>query len=77
MRKLFVLPLIIAVFTKHVNAQANQSLSNLSVPTAVNTDLIPTTDNSTNLGSSTVRWKKLYTSDDALINGLTFGSGQR
>jgi hypothetical protein len=53
----------------------NKSLSNLSAPTAVNADLLPGTDNTINLGSTSFRWKSFHASDDALINGLTIGRG--
>jgi hypothetical protein len=53
---------------------ANTSLSNLKV-TAVNVALLPATDNARNLGSNTLRWKNLFESGDALINGVTVGRG--
>src|SRR6266542_2245239 len=42
------------------NAQANQKLSNLITPTAVNQSLLPGTNNTINLGNSSLRWKNLY-----------------
>ncbi len=75
MKKSFTFLLIGLVLTKEINAQANQSLSNLTVPTAVNTALLPGIDNSINFGSSAMRWKKIYTADDASLFGLTFGRG--
>jgi hypothetical protein len=56
-------------------ASANTALSNLKLPTAVNVGLLPGTDASHNLGSSTLRWKNLFESGDALINGITVGRG--
>ena len=56
-------------------SSANTALSNLKAPTAVNVALLPNTDGSRNLGSSTLRWKSLYESNDALINGITVGRG--
>ena len=75
MKKLFILSLFVIAFNRGVNAQANQSLSNLISPTAINTDMLPSVDNSVNLGSTTFRWKKIYTSGDASLSGLTFGRG--
>lgn len=48
---------------------ANKSLSNLTDPTAVNVNLLPGTTATTNLGSSTLRWK------DAYINNIKFADG--
>ena len=46
-------------------ADANDKLSNLDPPTAINADLLPGTDNNIELGSSTKRWKKLYLRADS------------
>jgi hypothetical protein len=56
-------------------ASANTTLSNLTSPTAVNVNLVPGSDASKNLGSNSFRWKSLFESDDALINGMTVGRG--
>ncbi len=49
---------------------ANQNLSNLKVPTAVNVDLLPGVDASVNLGAGTNQWKDIY------MSGLiTMGNG--
>ncbi|MBA2422650.1 MAG: tail fiber domain-containing protein [Chitinophagales bacterium] len=52
--------------------QANQTLSNLTSPTAVNQSLLPGTDNSKNLGSSTKSWKDIYLDGDIYIDGNRF-----
>ena len=48
---------------------ANQTLSNLKIPTAVNVDLLPGVDASVNLGSGTSQWK-----DISIAGSLTFGN---
>jgi len=50
---------------------ANTSLSNLTNPTAVNVDLLPTTSGNKNLGSVDKEWATLY-----LSSGLYFGTDQ-
>ena len=68
-----ILPVIIsAVFTGYVansNAQANTSLSNLTSPTAINVGLLPGTDHTKNLGSSTNQWQYLYLYGRIYLNG--------
>src|SRR3954465_14549651 len=62
-----------AVFTGYAlnsHAQANQKLSNLTSPTAVNQSLQPGTNNSIDLGSSTLQWKNLYLHDRLYLNGV-------
>jgi hypothetical protein len=39
---------------------ANTTLSNLTSPTSINTNLLPSTDNSSNLGSSSKKWDSIY-----------------
>src|SRR5262249_9220741 len=51
---------------------ANKNLSNLSAPTAVNVDLLPGTNNSTNLGSSSSGWKDLYLTGRIFLNDSVF-----
>ncbi len=67
-----ILPVIIcAVFTGYAfnsNAQANQHLSNLSSPTAVNVKLLPDKGNKHDLGSANKSWKDLYL-DGSLFSG--------
>lgn len=48
---------------------ANTSLSNLVAPTAINVDLLPATDNTIDLGSTTKGWRNLYL--DGIITNLT------
>jgi hypothetical protein len=45
------------------NAQANQSLSNLTAPTAVNKDLKPNTNNTKDLGGALISWRNIYLSN--------------
>jgi hypothetical protein len=47
---------------------ANQALSNLSA-VAINTSLLPGSDNSINLGSAPKRWKNLFLSGTSAIDG--------
>jgi trimeric autotransporter adhesin len=54
---------------------ANTALSNLKAPVAINAALLPGIDAIRNLGSSSLRWKNLFESGDALINGITVGRG--
>ncbi len=53
------------------NAQANQSLSNLTTPTAVNTNLLPNNENRT-LGSTGKRWKTIYLDSFIFLNNKRF-----
>ncbi len=55
-----------------VHAQANTSLSNLTSPTAVNQSLLPGTDNSKDLGSSSKSWKNLYLDGFLYLDGARF-----
>jgi trimeric autotransporter adhesin len=41
-------------------SKANLSLNNLTSPTAVNVDLLPGTNNSRDLGSSSLNWRTMY-----------------
>ena len=47
----------------------NKSLSNLTGPTAVNTDLLPGTIASLDLGSSVFTWKDVYIDGNIFFNG--------
>jgi hypothetical protein len=72
MNKKLLLVLTSAVFTGYAlnsHAQANQQLSNLTSPTAINVELLPNSNNSRNLGSSTFGWKSLYLTGRFYING--------
>src|SRR3954468_1689874 len=73
MNKKMLPVLICAMFTGYAlnsHAQANQQLSNLTSPTAINQSLQPGTNNSKNLGSSTRQWKYLYLHDRLYLNGI-------
>lgn len=48
---------------------ANKSLSNLVSPTSVNVNLLPGTNASKNLGSSSKKWNNLYLSGSLMCNG--------
>ena len=52
---------------------ANQQLSNLTTPTAVNEDILPGTNNTESLGSSSKAWAEVHTYDE-VIHGATSGS---
>lgn len=51
------------------NAQANQKLSNLTSPTAVNQSLLPGTNNTINLGSISQRWKNIHLGNALYLKG--------
>jgi len=51
------------------DAQANKTLSNLTSPTAVNQSLLPGTNNTINLGSSSLRWKNLNLGNALYLKG--------
>ncbi len=51
-------------------AQANQALSNLSAPTAINQSLLPGSDNSKDLGSSAKQWRNLYLANRFYFKGI-------
>ncbi len=48
---------------------ANAYLSNLKLPTAVNNDLLPDTNNTVNLGSAGLKWQTLYASRADIVSG--------
>lgn len=52
-----------------INAQSNKSLSNLTSPTAVNQSLLPSTNNTADLGSSALGWRNLYLSNHLYLKG--------
>lgn len=58
---------------------ANNTLSNLTAPTAINVDLLPGTNNLRRLGSPTQSWKNLYLSNAVYLRGGVFlhGSGNQ
>jgi hypothetical protein len=51
---------MLTIYTVNSNAQANQRLSNLISPTAVNQSLLPGANDVKNLGSDFFQWKDLY-----------------
>jgi hypothetical protein len=68
----FVICAMITGYAVKSNAQANNSLSNLTSPTAINVDLLPDKDNTRNLGSVNQSWKDLYFSRDQYLQGNRF-----
>ena len=48
---------------------ANKSLSNLTAPTAVNVNLLPGTNNTVDLGSSSLGWKDVYANGSYYLGG--------
>ena len=53
-------------------AQANQQLSNLVSPTAVNVNLLPNQDNKRDLGSAPKSWRSLYLDSSIFLGGVRF-----
>jgi hypothetical protein len=71
--KKFYLIMLLAYCVQHTSAQsANQNLSNLTSPTAVNVDLLPGTGNSLNLGNATNSWKNIYVGGSVYLGGARF-----
>lgn len=68
MKKHLVLSLCIATMTLQAIGQANKDLSNLTAPTAVNVNLLPTSNNSKSLGSAGKSWKNLYVDGKSYLN---------
>ncbi len=52
--------LLMPMFMQQLHAQANTQLSNLTSPTKVNLNLLPSQDNLKDLGSTTKSWKDVY-----------------
>src|SRR6266542_4864708 len=61
--------ILLSCYAINSNAQANQKLSNLTSPTAVNQSLLPGTNNTINLGSNNLRWKNLYLGNALYLKG--------
>jgi hypothetical protein len=61
--------IILFSFNNKSNAQANQQLSNLTSPTAINQSLLPGTSHSKNLGSSANQWQFFYLYGRIYLNG--------
>ena len=55
--------LIIVAEARDARSQANTSLSNLSNPTSINRDLLPSLNNVRTLGSSARSWRSIYIDD--------------
>ncbi len=67
-----LLPAFIIGIVQCANAQgpsANRTLSNLTAPTSINTNLLPKANAISNLGSTSLRWKTVY------LNNLIFPNG--
>jgi hypothetical protein len=64
--------LLMLFSNKELYSQANVTLSNLTSPTAVNVSLLPGTDNTRNLGSSSKSWKDIYLDGDIYVDGNRF-----
>lgn len=52
--------------------QANQTLSNLTPPTAVNADLLPSVTNTKDIGSDSAKWRCLYLSGFLSLDNSMF-----
>jgi hypothetical protein len=61
---------VFGVNTSYV--QANQLLSELTSPTAVNVHLLPDKNNKTQLGNTAKSWQSLYLDTAAYIGGIAF-----
>ena len=64
--------MLLAYCVQHACAQANQNLSNLTSPVAVNVALLPQSDNSLNLGSAAKSWKSTYLDGSIYMGSLRF-----
>jgi hypothetical protein len=60
---------------QQVTAQANTSLSNLVSPTSVNQNLLPSSDNTKDLGSTSSSWKDGYFDGSAYVLTTLFAGG--
>jgi len=65
--------MLLTCYAVNSNAQANQKLSNLTAPTAVNQSLLPGTNNTISLGSGgrdfPLSWKYLYLGNALYLKG--------
>src|SRR4051794_3469692 len=65
--------IVFVIATNKILAQsANRSLSNLTSPTKINTDLLPDSNNRYNLGSSGRLWKNIYARNAYFLMGSKF-----
>ncbi|WP_153799647.1 tail fiber domain-containing protein [Foetidibacter luteolus] len=71
MKTKFYPAMIIALLvnTKDINAQANQNLSNLVSPVAVNKNLSPFVNNGVDIGTSTKAWRDIYLGNALYLKG--------
>ncbi len=80
MKKLFfqsllAITVMVFAFSTSVFSQANTSLSNLTSPTSVNQNLIPSSDNSKDLGTSTTTWRSGYFKTTLFLGGSSATNG--
>ncbi len=61
--------IILTCYAVNSNAQANQKLSNLTAPTAVNQSLLPGANNTIDLGKDSLRWKNIYLGNALYLKG--------
>src|SRR6266542_5693213 len=61
--------ILLSCYAINSNAQANQKLSNHTDPTAVNQSMLPSKNNTINLGSNSLRWKNLYLGNALYLKG--------
>ncbi|MFT3946060.1 MAG: tail fiber domain-containing protein [Agriterribacter sp.] len=63
--------LIISIifYNKNVIGQANTTLSNLASPTAINQHLIPTSNNSLDIGTVAKQWRTIYAGTSFYLKG--------
>ena len=66
------LPLCMIIFAEVAFAQANTSLSNLTSPTSVNRSLIPSSNNTKDLGTSATGWRDAYFTGSIYLDGNKF-----
>jgi hypothetical protein len=71
MKKFFFITLF-AYNVQYISAQANQNLSNLKSPTAINVSLLPFRNNNVTLGSTPQSWKDMYLGGSIYMGGLRF-----
>lgn len=75
LQSLTLVMMILPAINQLAFSQANTSLSNLTSPTSVNQNLIPSSNNSKDLGSSTTSWRDGYFSGEGYFaNGAHLGS---
>ena len=60
------------IFAEAAFAQANTSLSNLANPTSVNRSLIPSSNNTKDLGTSATGWRDAYFTGSIYLDGNKF-----